>query len=666
LPAARAGRHPGSSRSGVSGERAGIVRVANAGGFWGDDPFALRRQLLGPTRLDYISIDFLAELSMSILQKQRARDPSAGWARDFLLQIEPLLGELRRRGTRVVTNAGGVHPRGCAEALLAAARARGLALRVAVVLGDDILPRIGELRAAGVELRNMETGEAFDPIAERLVAANAYFGALPVREALRFEPDVVVCGRVTDTGITLGALMAAFDWSGTDFDRLAAGIVAGHLIECGAQATGGNFSDWPKVRSFDEMGFPILECSADGSFVLTRQPRSGGLVSCATVREQLVYEMGDPRAYLTPDCVADFTSIALAADGPDRVRVSGVRGAAPTPFLKVSAAYSDGYKVSGSLIVSGPDARRKAARLAQIFWSRLAVELERAGLGRFEAVQTELVGDDSCHGRLTPAHEPSEILLRLSARDAVRAPLELFRKVLPSLILSGPPGVAVTGGAPPISEVVSYWPCLVPRYAVLPQIEVWEQAVGAAEPTRVASRGPLAWLDVCAAQPAAAPAPAPPPARPWSGQTQRVPLLALAHARSGDKGDTANIGLIGRSPECYAWLARHVTAARVRSWFRDRALGPVRRHLVPNLWALNFLLEGALGGGGTRSLRLDPQGKTLAQALLRCEVTVPRRLLGSIRRQDRPARGELSPARRPGGPARSGRRRRLPSPRGQE
>jgi hypothetical protein len=630
MPAARPGRRD-----------VRVIRIGNAGGFWGDDPFALRRQLLGPTRLDYVSIDFLAELSMSILQKQRAKDPSAGWARDFLGQIEPLLGELKRRGTRIVTNAGGVNPRGCAKELLAAARAQGLALRVAVVLGDDILPRVAELQATGVDLRNMETGEAFAPVAGRLVAANAYFGALPVREALRFDPDVVVCGRATDTGITLGALMAAFDWSGTDFDRLAAGIVAGHLIECGAQATGGNFTDWRKVRSFDAMGFPVLECSADGSFVVSKQPRSGGLVSCATVREQLVYEMGDPRAYLTPDCVADFTSLSLAPDGPNRVRVSGVRGAPPTPFLKVSAAYSDGFKVSGSLIVSGPDARPKARRLAGIFWSRLFAELDTAGLARPEATQTELVGDDSCHGRLTPAQAPTEVLLRLSARDAARPGLEIFRKLLPSLILSGPPGVAVTGGAPQISEVVSYWPCLVPRYAVLPQLEVWEQAAGAPEPARVASRGPLAWLDVCA--PGAPPvrAPAPPRTRAWGGKTQRLPLLAVAHARSGDKGDTANIGLIGRSPECYAWLARHVTAARVKGWFRDAAQGPVRRHLVPNLWALNFLLERTLGGGGTRSLRLDAQGKTLAQALLRCQVTIPRRLLATIQRENRPGPSEL-------------------------
>lgn len=642
----RRGTRPGraATKGGLKARAAKgrTVLVGNAGGYWGDDPYALRRQLTGPRRLDYISIDFLAELSMSILQQQRAKDPNAGWARDFLTQLEPLLPILKRRGTRIVTNAGGVHPRACALALLAAARAQGLELRVAVVSGDDILPRLGELQRGSADLRNMETGARFASVADRVVAANAYFGALPVREALRFDPDVVVCGRVTDTGITLGALMAAFDWAPTDFDRLAAGIVAGHIIECGAQASGGNFTDWRKVRSFDEMGFPLLECRQDGSFVVTRQPGSGGLVSCATVREQLLYEMGDPGAYLTPDCSADFTSLELRGDGRDRVLVSGVRGSAPPPSLKVSLAYRDGFKVSGSLIVCGPDARTKARRLAEIGWSRYFGELRRAGLGRPEAVETQFVGDDSCHGPLTPAHEPTEVLLRLSVRDARRATLEIFRKLVPSLILSGPPGVAVTGGAPAVSEVVSYWPCRIPRAAAVPSIEVFEQRSTSEQPIRVAETGPLAWPAVERASSTRRRARAiPAKAQATGGAKVQLPLLALAHARSGDKGDTANVGLIGRSPECYAWLARHVTARRVAGWFRGIARGRVERHPVPNLWALNFLLARALGGGGTRSLRLDAQGKTLGQALLRCRLPAPRRLLATIKPGNRPLASEL-------------------------
>lgn len=626
--------------------RHGPLRIGNAGGYWGDDPGALRRQLLGPVHLDYISIDFLAELSMSILQKQRARDPQAGWARDFLAQVGPLLGELVSRGTRIITNAGGVNPGGCAEALCAAARAQGLALRVAVVRGDDMLAAVPRLLESGEPMSNLDTGIPLAEVADRLVAANAYFGALPVCEALRHDPHIVVCGRVTDTGITLGAMMHAFGWQRDDWDRLAAGIVAGHIIECGAQVTGGNFTDWQKVPSWDEFGYPILECYPDGTFVVTKQPGTGGLVTCATVREQLLYEMGEPEAYLTPDCIADFTTIRLEPDGPDRVRVSGVKGRPPTPYLKVSAAYADGFKTSGALIVSGPDARDKAWTLASLAWTRLEAELERAGLDLPEATHTELVGDDSCHGRLTPLHTPSEILLRLSARSGDRRPLEVFRKLLPSLILSGPAGVAVAGGAPSISEVVSYWPCLVPRAAALPEVEVWEQPAGQAACRRVWESGPLPWPELpLSPPPRRVPRRAPRASTVRTGGRQvRVPLLALAHARSGDKGDTANIGLIGRSEACFEWLARHLTATRVRRCFAGLAHGAVRRHLVPNLWALNFLLGEALGGGGTRSLRLDAQGKTLAQALLRCEVTVPASLLRTIAPEDRPCAGELLPA----------------------
>jgi hypothetical protein len=622
------------------------VRIGNAGGYWGDDPTALRRQLLGPTPLDYISMDFLAELSMSILQKQRAKEPSAGWARDVLAQVTPLLGELRRRGTKLITNAGGVNPHGCAEALCAAARAQGLDLKVAVVSGDDILADVPGLLAGGEVMASLDTGQPMATVADRLVAANAYFGAMPVAEALRSDPDIVICGRVTDTGITLGALLHAFGWPLDDWDRLAAGIVAGHIIECGAQATGGNFTDWRKVASWSDFGYPILECHADGTFVVTRHPGSGGLVSCATVREQLLYEMGEPAAYLTPDCVADFTSIRLDPDGPDRVRVSGITGRPPTPFLKVSAAYADGFKTSGALIVCGPDARAKAEAFAALCWARFDAELDHAGLDRPEATHTELVGDDACHGRLTPTHTPSEILLRLSVRDTDRRRLEVFRKLLPSLILSGPAGVAVTGGAPQLSEVISYWPCLIPRAAALPVIDIWDQRSTEPAPHRLAAAGPLPWPEV-PPDPGRPRTPDPGPRTPIprGADRTRVPLLAIAHARSGDKGDTANIGLIGRSPECFAWLARHVTAARVKRWFSGLALGQVHRHLVPNLWALNFLLDEALGGGGTRSLRLDAQGKTFAQALLRVTVTVPAALLRTIAEADRPCPGELLPAR---------------------
>jgi len=618
-----------------------LIRIGNAGGYWGDDPWALRRMVRGPLALDYISIDYLAEVTMSILQKQKSRDPSAGYARDFVTQIEPLLEEILARGIRIVTNAGGVDPEACAAALAAVARSRGLKLRIAVVEGDNITARMAGFMAAGVDFRNMETGEAFLPHADQVLAANAYFGAMPVAEALAGDPHIVICGRVTDTGITLAPLIHEFGWGPSDFNLLASGIIAGHIIECGAQATGGNFTDWKKVPSFDGIGFPIVECRPDGGFTVTKHPGSGGLVSCATVREQLLYEMGNPRSYLTPDVIADFSSVRLEPDGDGRVRVWGIQGRPPTDLLKVSIAYADGFKATGALIVSGPDARAKADCLAQVFWRRLDSELALAGLPALDRTCTEFVGDDATHRGLTPAHRPSEILLRLSARCAHRESLETYRKLLPSMILSGPPGVAVTGGAPAISEVVSYWPALLPRAMAEATVRVLEERGGGRlEP--VLAKGPLPWP----ATPGPQPIPASldlEPSFPPAGPMVRVPLLRIAHARSGDKGDTANIGLIGRSGPCYAWLRDHVGAQQVAGWFRSHCLGKVERHPVPQLWALNFLLEETLGGGGTMSLFLDAQGKTLAQALLRCELEVPEALLATIGPENLPCPGELFP-----------------------
>jgi hypothetical protein len=625
-----------------------IVRIANAGGYWGDDPYALRRQVLGETSLDYVSMDFLAEITMSILQKQHARDPGAGYARDFVQQVEPLLPEILRRGIKIVTNAGGVNPKACAEALFAAARAQGLSITIAIIGGDDVVPRLDELRDKGEALDNMETGESMEPYRDKILSANAYFGAMPVVEALRHDPDIVLSGRVTDTGITLGALIHEFGWKADDYDELAQGIVGAHLIECGAQATGGNFTDWEKVPSYIDVGFPVLEFESDGSFVLTKQPGTGGLVSLQTTREQFLYEMGHPQVYITPDAIADFTTMRLEADGADRVRVSGAKGSAPTDSLKVSVAIEDGFKCTGSLIVSGPDARAKAECFATILWKRLEAELGRTGLGPLEARHTELVGDDATHRGLTPrfhSHQATEILLRVGGRDHERGKLEVFRKLVPSLILSGPAGVAVTGGAPSITNVVRYWPALMHQDQAPASVEVRTQARHGAEPELVASREGLMWAETGGDAV---------PARPLhdphgdelletlpSSEEIEVPLGRIAHARSGDKGDTANIGLIGRSAACYVFLRENVTEERVAEWFDSIAQGKVHRYLVPNLWALNFLLDESLGGGGTVSLHIDAQGKTYGQALLRCRVRIPSALLGTIAKSDRATSSEL-------------------------
>ncbi|MFY7930593.1 MAG: acyclic terpene utilization AtuA family protein [Oligoflexus sp.] len=597
------------------------IRIGNAGGYWGDDPNALERQVLGG-RLDYISMDFLAEITMSILQKQRSSDPELGYARDFLPMLKAVLPKLMADGTTIITNAGGVNPHCCATAIAQLAQSLGLYPKIAIVYGDDILPDLASLRAKGIKFDNMESGESFEAVQNRIQAANIYFGAAAVVEALKWQPHIIITGRVTDTGITIAPMIHEFAWSLEDWDKLAAGIVAGHIIECGSQSTGGNFTDWEQVPSFDQIGYPIVEVSADGSFVVTKHKGSGGLVSVDTVREQLFYEMGDPKAYITPDVVADFSSIQLASDGIDRVKVFGVKGYEPTPLYKVSMAYEDGYKSIGSIMISGPEARKKAEAFARIFWKRCP--------GPFEETLTEFVGFNSCHRSLVHRDEGNEILLRLGARAKEEKELKLFGKMIPSLILSGPPGVAVIGGVPKAQKVMSYWPALMPKEAVVPRIALYENGqktqekpvhstpIGRFQPT-----SPDVQVALHASKPIAH-------ALGEQTQTQAQPLSRIALGRSGDKGDTANIGIMARSPAAYAFLDRHLTAQRVKDLFQELCHGRVTRYALPNMQGFNFLLEESLGGGGTRTLRIDAQGKTFAQALLAQRMVMPEEVTASI------------------------------------
>ena len=601
-----------------------LIRIANAGGYWGDDLSQFKRQLeLGP--VDYVTLDFLAEITMSIMQKQRARDPRAGYARDFVAQVEGALPLLADRGARVITNAGGVNPLACRGALLELAQLHGRSLEVAAVIGDDLLGRLGELNANGVTLDNMDDGAAFGAIRDRVSSANAYYGAWPVVEALRGGAQIVVTGRCTDTGITLAPMIHAFGWAADDWDRLAAGIVAGHIVECGAQSTGGNFTDWRGVRGMAGIGYPVLDVFPDGSFVVTKHAGTGGAVTVRTVKEQLVYEMGDPRAYVTPDVIADFGTIRLEQAGRDRVRVWGIRGRPAPASLKVSCSYFDGWKASGTLIISAPEAVAKARVLAGLFWKRLSLE--------FAAADAELVGHSACWGPLAPPSEPNEVLLRLSVRDPDRSKVEQFSKLVPAMILSGPPGVAVTGGRPQAQEVVAYWPALVPRDRVKPRLVVREGERELEWPTPIRPAGPPATLPRASW-----------PAAKGGKRPVRVALSRLAHARSGDKGDTCNIGVVARAPEIYPWLKRTLTAAVVKRRFKGICQGPVTRHEVPNLWAFNFLLEQSLGGGGTVSLRLDAQGKTLSHALLAMEVAPPKALLDAAERADAGSVGHRQPS----------------------
>jgi hypothetical protein len=448
------------------------VRVASGQGFWGDDLDAPVRQVeRGP--IDYLMLDYLAEVTMSIMQKQRSRDPSAGYARDFVPLMERIFPACVEKGVRVVTNAGGVNPAGCAEALVEAGRAAGVGgkAKVALVTGDDLMDRLDELLEQGHELKNMETGAPLAEIRNQVQSANAYIGATPIVKALGMGADVVVTGRSTDTALTYGPLMHEFGWAADDWDRIAAGVIAGHINECGAQCTGCNcMVDWWKIPHMSDLGFPIVEVSSDGSFVVTKHDGTGGRVTRASVSEQILYEMGDPTEYITPDVIADFTTIQLEEVGPDRVRVHGVKGRHDTEFLKVSIAYAGGWKATGTLTYSWPDAAAKARAAARILRERL----DRLGHD-FDEVRTELVGWDSTHGALVgpPPADVPEVQLRVGVRSSDREAVERFTREIAPLVLTGPPSVTgFAGGRPRVQEIMAYWPALIPKSEIEPHLRV--------------------------------------------------------------------------------------------------------------------------------------------------------------------------------------------------
>jgi len=590
------------------------VVIANCGGFWGDDPTAARRQVEGGP-IDYLVMDYLAEVTMAILQKQKAKKPDAGYATDFLVQMREVLPQCMARGVRIIANAGGVNPLACRVALEKLAAELGVAdkVKVGVVMGDDIFPDLDGILATGEPLAHMDTGRPLTDVRARVLSANAYLGAAPIVKALEMGANVIIAGRVTDTAVTLAPLMHEFGWAADDWDRVAAGVIAGHIIECGTQCTGGNFTDWRLVPTYANIGFPIVEASPDGSFVVTKHPGTGGLVSVHTVSEQLVYEMGTP-SYISPDCVARFDSITLTQDGPNRVRVSGARGAPAPQMLKVSISFEDGYRAFGRLMVGGPDALAKSKKVAEVFWECVG------GKALYADAREQFVGWDSCHPPLAK-DEPGEILVQFAVRDADEKKIDArFGPQLVPRVLGTVPGITYLAdqGRPRASEVVGYWPALIAREFIKQRAIVGERTVDVAQPD-------LSKATAKAFEPRHV------SARSWhGGRLARVPLSRLCLARSGDKGDTSNIGVIARSDGAYVWMLQALTPAFVKERFAGVCLGKVERHEVPNLRAMNFLLHESLGGGGTLSLLLDAQGKTYSQYLLATEVDVDEALLEGL------------------------------------
>jgi Acyclic terpene utilisation family protein AtuA len=602
-----------------------VVRIGGASGFWGDSAIAAP-QLVHGAQLDYLTFDYLAELTMSILSRNRAKNPATGYADDFVdVAMRSVLGEVAKRGIKVLSNAGGVNPRACADALRKLADEQGVALKIAVVEGDDLLPQLPALRSADV--RDLHDGRA---LPARVLSANAYFGAWPIVQALRQGAQVVITGRCVDSALPLAALIHEFDWAMDDFDRLAAGSLAGHLIECGPQGTGGLFTDWEQVPDWENIGYPVIECRADGSFVITKPEGTGGLVTPATVAEQMLYEIGDPGAYLLPDVSCDFTGVRMEQVGAQQVRVAGARGRAPTDQYKVCATHADGWRCVINVTVVGGRAEAKARRIAEAVLARTRRMMGERGIADYRRVYQEVIGTEALFGPHSRVPRSREVILRLVVEHDDAKALEIIASEIASAGVSWAPGLSSTGGGRvrpvPIVRLFSFlWPKREAPATVAIGDAGAEVTPGPEARADAAPMGAAASTAITSAKPARSVY----GALPSNDEDQRVevPLERIAHGRSGDKGDSVNIGIIARHPKWLPVLSEQLTAQRVQAYFAHLVNGPVQRFDVPGIHAFNFLLAAALDGGGMASPRSDPLGKGFAQMLLDLPMHVPRVLL---------------------------------------
>jgi len=593
------------------------LRIGGASGFWGDSSVGAP-QLVHSGLIDVLVFDYLAETTMAILVSAQRKNPDAGYATDFVeAAMRQVLPDVVQRGIKVVSNAGGINPQACGRALAKLADELGVVVKIAVVDGDDVREALPALRAAaGGQLPDLVSGA---PVPDKLMSANAYLGAEPVARALAAGADVVITGRCVDSAVTLGPLIHHFGWTPDQYDRLAGGSLAGHIIECGCQATGGLFTDWDTVPDWAHIGYPIVEVAEDGSFTVGKVPGTGGLVSPATVGEQLLYEIGDPGAYLLPDVACDFRQVTMVQVGENRVQVSGAKGSPPPATLKVSATHMAGWRVDGMLMIIGMDAVAKARRTGQALVERTREMILARGWGDFSATRIEVIGAESLYGPHAVAPTLREVMLRVAVRHPKKEALELFAREKAAPGTSWSPGTTGPGGGRPgVSPLIVPCAFLVPRSAVQPRVLLGGATLAVPAGTPAAMVAPPVLPD-----PAPWPAPGQAHGQTPTGPTRTVRLVDLAWGRSGDKGDISNIGLIARRPEWLPLLWAQVTPAAVGAWLAHLVKGRIDRHHLPGLHAMNLVMHQALEGGGPVSMRLDPLGKSMAQLLLEMPLQVP-------------------------------------------
>ena len=586
-----------------------IVRIGGASGFWGDSMLGAT-QLVQSGLIDYLVFDYLAETTMAILASVRTKKPEMGYATDFVdMAMKAVLPEVMQRGIKVVANAGGMNPQGCADALQALAHSMGLSPKIAVVLGDDISAQLPALREAGT--RDLYRGE---PLPAKVLSANAYLGAVPVARALAEGADIVITGRGVDSAVTLGPLMHEFGWDASDYDQLAGGSLAGHIIECGCQATGGLHTDWQDIPDWPNIGYPIIDCFADGSFELHKTPGTGGKILRAAVAEQLLYEIGDPGAYLLPDVRCDFRQVHIEQLSTERVRVSGAVGHAPSAQYKVSATAMDGFRCTGTLLIVGIDAAAKARRTGEAILARTRSMLQQWGLPDYTSATVELLGAETIYGPHARIGGSREVMVRVIVSHPLKQALELFAKEISPAGTSWSPGTTGPGGGRPSpSPHIKPFSFLVDKTRVAVEVRMGEQVWSIAPPNASSPSAPVAAHVL--AEPAA-----------WveTGEAEtEVPLIRLAWARSGDKGDISNIGLVARRAEWLPLLWARVTPEVVKAYFAHLVHGRVERFHLPGIAAMNLVMHEALDGGGPASTRNDPLGKGMGQMLLDVPVRVP-------------------------------------------
>ncbi len=589
-----------------------VVKIGCAFGFWGDTNTAAF-QLVHLTDINYLVFDYLSEITMSIMAKAKMVEPKHGYALDFVSRVmAPLLKKIAEKKIKVISNAGGVNPMACRDALQKIIKEYGLDLKVAVVLGDDLLPQHEYLKQQNI--REMFSGEA---LPEQVASSNAYLGAVAIRDALNLGADIVITGRVVDSAVVLAPLLHEYQWSLDDYDKLAQGSLAGHVIECGAQCTGGNFTDWRLVQGFDNIGFPVVEVSEDGSFVVTKPQGTGGLVSTATVAEQIVYEIGNPQAYLLPDVIADFNQVHLEQVGEHRVRVKGAKGQAPTAQYKVSVTYPDGYRVLVSFLIAGREAPQKAQVIADAILNKCERVLAMRSVPPFSEKSVEILGIESTYGGHAQALDSREVVVKIAVKHMFKEACMFFASEIAQASTGMAPALAgIVGGRPKASPVIKLFSFLIDKNQVNVEIDFEGKRYLVEVPQRISTEQ----LPTLKASENAI----------YQGDEIEVPLIEIAHARSGDKGNHSNIGVIARKADYLPWIRAALTEEAVASYMQhvlDAEKGRVIRYELPGLNALNFMLENALGGGGVASLRIDPQGKAFAQQLLDMPVKVPAHLL---------------------------------------